>query len=104
MSCHELVGRLVLTGSLLLTMTSGCGDGEVRLQAYQYSKALYSICNRQDVARLDQIVSGVERDLASGQLSEQEAEWLMAIVNQAQHADWERASQTARSSLEDQIQ
>lgn len=103
MRCDELVSRLVLMGSLLLVTTSGCGYGEVHPQAYQYSKALYSICNRQDAARLDRIVSGVQRDLAGGQLSEQEAEWLMDIVNKAQHGDWKRASQAARRIMVDQI-
>lgn len=85
-------------------MLVGCGYGEVSPRGYDYAKALYSICNRQDESRLGQFVGLIDADLQEGKISAAEADWFREIAAQADSGDWQSASAAARALLEDQVQ
>lgn len=91
----------LLAGSPLL---NGCGYGEVTPRGYDYAKALYSICNRRDEARLEQFASLIEADLSDGEISEREGDWLNDIVAQAREGHWSEANAAVRRLLEDQVE
>ena len=83
----------------------GCGSyGKVSPQADQYSKALYSVCNRHDQPRLDTVADQIETALISAELSQREADWLHTIVTTARDGDWENASRDARELMEAQVE
>lgn len=87
-----------------LTVTiSGCGYGDVSPMTYEYAKALYSITNRKDATRLDQVKSQIEAALDEEQLSEQEADWLSQIIDNAAAGRWDKANRSARQIMEDQL-
>jgi hypothetical protein len=92
---------LVLLVGLML---AGCGYGEVTPRCYDYAKALYSICNRRDADRLEEFAALVDADLQSGELGDQEADWLRDIAERARAGDWSDAQAAARRLLEDQVQ
>ena len=104
MFAHRAAARQFLPlGLFCLMFLIGCGYGEVSPKTYEYAKALYSICNRKDAGRLDVIETQIKEDTDAGQLNEQEADWLLAIVEDARQADWQAAGQAARRMMEDQI-
>lgn len=99
----------ILAVCLLLTMItvwyfSRGGYGEIGPQAYELSKALYSITNRHDAARLDALASRIESSRSSAEITATEANWLAGIVEQARHGQWAAATKSARRLLEDQVQ
>ena len=79
------------------------GYGEVGAQAYEYAKALYSICNRRDADRLDAFSRQMEVASQTGDLSEQETRWLRGIMQQAHAGKWAAATRESRRLLEDQV-
>lgn len=85
-------------------MFVGCGYEELSPEAYQYSKALYSICNRCDNEKLTKFVDQVAAAEEEQRISSQEAIWLNDIVITAQTGEWPSATQEARRMMEDQIQ
>jgi hypothetical protein len=89
--------------ALSLAVTPGCGYGSVSPLAYDYAKALYSISNRQAADQLEGVQQQIATAHQNGELSEQEAEWLIAILQDAQAAEWKAASRAARRMLEDQV-
>ena len=95
--------RFLLLGLLNLLFVVGCSYGEISGQAYEYAKALYSISNRQDSNRIAVIADRIREDTTAGQLTEQEANWLLAIVEDARQEDWQAAGRAARRMMEDQI-
>jgi hypothetical protein len=103
---EELQWRLrwLVAGLIAALGAAGCGYGEVTPQCYEYAKALYSICNRKDADRLEEFTALVEADLQSGELGEQEADWLRGIADQARSGEWSSAQSSARRLLEDQVQ
>ncbi|MEM6654390.1 MAG: hypothetical protein AAF596_01180 [Planctomycetota bacterium] len=90
---------------LLVAAACGCGQsyGDVSERAYEYAKALYSVANRQASDRLDGIAAKINADAESGGLSEREAGWLLAIVEQSRDGDWSEAAAAARTMMEDQV-
>jgi hypothetical protein len=89
---------------VLSLLVSGCGGyGDVSPTAYEYAKALFSITNRRAEAKLDQVAGQIEAEQAAGKLSESEAGWLMAIVDDARDGQWQAANQAARRIMEDQV-
>lgn len=88
-------------GCLLLNI--GCGYPEVSPQTYQLSKALYTACNCRNEEHLDKACEALETAAESEEITEKEAKWLMAIVDQAREGEWELAATEARSILEDQV-
>jgi hypothetical protein len=95
------------TASILLATTfvtvAGCGYGEVSPCAYECATALYSICNRMAEDKLAAVTEHVAQAREAGQLSQQEAEWLEAIVNEAGRGDWQSAARACRAMMEDQV-
>lgn len=88
---------------LLLALAIGCGRYDpVSPLAYEYAKALYSICNRKSEAQLAPLADQISGSVAKGDLSQQEAAWLDNIIEQATAGQWEAARGESRRLLEDQ--
>lgn len=98
--CIIWLRTALFIGTLVVT---GCQYGDVSPLTYEYSKALYSITNRRDTDRLDQIRAQVSQSLEEEALSPEEATWLGQIINDAAAGHWERANQSARQIMEDQV-
>lgn len=91
-------------GLLILPSVCGCARYDtVSPQAYEYSKALYSVCNRQDEPRLLTVADQIETAAAESQLTGQEVNWLSSIVSTAQSGDWQDATKDARRLMEAQV-
>lgn len=80
----------------------GCGYPDVSPKTYELAKALYSACNRQSEEQLARVVELIETTNEAGEISDREAKWLTAIVDQADAGEWEQAMSEARQLLEDQ--
>ena len=72
--------------------------------AYDYSMALYSISNRQDSTRLDEISQQITESQTAGDLSSREAGWLLDIVDEGRQGNWKSAGKSSRRMMEDQVQ
>ena len=95
---------VLLAALASLGVSTGCARyAEVSPEAYQYSKALYSICNRKDEPRLTQVAEQIETARAAAELQETETGWLTEIVVTAQSGAWEDATQDARRLMEAQV-
>ena len=81
----------------------GCGYPEVSPKAYDITKALYSVCNLKREGDLDKVTDTISKAAANSKLSEDESEWLLAIVEKARNGEWETAAQEAHSILKDQV-
>ena len=90
--------------SVALTTIPGCGYPEVSPTTYEYAKALVSITNRRASEQLEPLQAQIAESLAQGDVTDQEAEWLTAIINDASAGNWADASTAARRIMEDQIQ
>ncbi len=88
---------------LLLCGLTGCGYPDVSPKTYEISKALYSACNRKSEEHVSKVSELIESHLESGDLSEREANWLRAIVRDAENGKWEAATLEARQLMEDQV-
>ena len=98
--CQRLhIGLLLISFGIV-----GCGYGEVSQRGYKHATALYAICNRRDAARLDTYAELAENDFLMGEISEQEASWIRAIVAQARDGEWEAACDEVRQVMEDQVE
>jgi len=85
-------------------LLAGCGSyDEISPEAYQYSKALYSICNRSDQARLDDFAVRLAAAEENHELTSTEFRWINDIVATAQAGEWPAATKEARRLMEDQI-
>ncbi len=81
----------------------GCGHyGEVNLATFGHAKALYSICNRRDIARLEASEAMIDEAETSAEISSKEAGYLREIVAAAQAQNWQEAQSMARSLMADQ--
>jgi hypothetical protein len=103
---HPTRWRFCLTPLLAasLFLAAGCGGyGEVSPAAYDIATALYSISNGRAADRLAEINTKIEAARASGDLTEQEASWLSAIVSDARNGDWAVAAKESRRILADQV-
>ena len=99
-----MVRKQVIVCLCCLFFLVGCSDyGEVSHVAYQYSQALYSICNRQDQDKLARFQEKLAVAIEKDELSEQEADWLNDIVATASSGNWKAASRQARKLMEDQV-
>lgn len=82
----------------------GCGYPKVSSETYEISKALYSVCNRQNEAQLANIESAIETASESGEISPREVKWLKEIVDSARSGEWQRATAEARKIMVDQVE
>ena len=95
---------VTLSGLSFLALLVGCAQySTVSSEAYQYSKALYSVCNRRDEPRLAKVAEQIETARAADQLQETEAGWLSDIVATARAGDWQDATKDARQLMEAQV-
>ena len=102
---REKLHQLLLLALTALGLCTGCSRyAEVSPAAYQYSKALYSVCNRQDAPRLTKVAEQIETARAAAQLQQTEADWLNAIVAAAQAGEWQDATKDARRLMEAQVE
>ena len=98
-----LIGLCGILG--LIWAIRGCGGyGEVGPKTYEYAKALYSICNRQDADRLDEFAASLKKSHEAGDVRDQEHAWLDEIIQTAQAEEWEEATAMARRLMEDQVE
>ena len=87
-----------------MALAAGCSRyAELSPEAYQYGKALYSVCNRQDQPRLTLVAEQIETARAADQLQPSEADWLTEIVATAQAGQWQDATKDARQLMEAQV-
>ena len=91
--------------AVLLALLAGCGNspGPIGPRAYEHAQALYSVANRQAGDRIKVLAEKIEADLASGALSEHEAQWLGSALEEARSGEWKSAMSAARAMLEDQV-
>jgi uncharacterized lipoprotein YmbA len=89
----------LLLGTVLLT---GCGYPEVSPQTYAIAKALYSVCNQKNPERLKTVQELIQKSLEKEEISAREADWLKAIIAQAEAGEWETALLETRQMMEDQ--
>ena len=93
------------TALILLLCAVGCGGyGEISPHSYEYAQALYSICNRQDEARLDPFSEQLLAAADAGELPVHEAEWMEDIADLARDGQWEDAARKSRRMLMDQVE
>ena len=95
----------VLLGAvcIALVVVPGCGYPEVSPTTYEYAKALVSITNRRASEKLEPTRAQIADSLAKGDVTDQEAKWLKAIIDDASAGNWTGASQASRRIMEDQI-
>jgi hypothetical protein len=90
--------------AFVVTSTAGCGSyGEISPAAYDYATALYSISNQKAKDKLVGIGEQIKTARESGDLSQQEAEWLEAILSDSCNGKWESAVKACRAMMEDQV-
>ena len=93
-----------LAMALVLVSMAGCGGyGDISPAAYDYAMALYAITNRRAEYKLEEVGRQIEGSHQRGELSDEEAQWLGDIVDNAQAGEWERANRASRSMMEDQV-
>ena len=95
---------IILLCSLLVSFPGCRKYDSVSPKAYEIAKALYSTCNRKDEERLSKVQELITAGVAESELTDTEGEWLLAIVEKAQSADWDSAMQDARTMMSEQIQ
>ncbi len=94
-------GGLLVSVSILL---AGCGGyGEVSPMTYEYAKALYGISNRHAEGKLPSVGQQITKAQMRGEISDREAGWLIAIVDDAAGGRWKEAQREARRIMEDQV-
>lgn len=101
---NKLHARIAFVSLTCLGLLTGCSRySAVSPEAYQYSKALYSVCNRQDEPRLAKVAEQIDTARTSAQLHATEADWLDEIIASAQAGDWQDATKDARRLMEAQV-
>lgn len=94
----------LLLACCILALTGCSRYDKLSPTAYEYSKALYSVCNRHDQLRLSSVALQIETAETESQLSDREASWLHDIVARAQAGDWQEATRDARRLMEAQVE
>ncbi len=87
----------------LLVCCSGCFRyPELSERGYEVTRALYSVCARQDAGQLDQAESIIESAFTEGAINEREKGDFLEIVDSARQGQWQQAQTTLRDMLSDQ--
>lgn len=102
-SDQHATSLLATIAAIALLTLNGCGYGPISSTGYEYAQALYSLSNRQSADRVDTVQAQIETAAESGELSAQEAEWLLDICEQCRDDDWESAQANARRMMVDQV-
>ncbi len=96
---------LTTATALVAFLAIGCSQySDISPVAYKYSKALYSVCNRQDASRLSKLAEKIEAARTASQLTDEEFAWLSGIVASAQAGEWQVATRAARQLMEAQVE
>lgn len=101
--------KLILAGLLLLVAIAfgarGCGHySTVNEVTYEHAKALYSVCNRQDIQRLQTCAEMIAKAEQDDQISSTEAAYLNEIIEVARNEQWEESLAMSRQLMVDQVQ
>jgi hypothetical protein len=102
----QIMWKFVCLSALMIVLTAvvGCGRyATVGPEAYQYTKALYSVCNRHDLPRLTRIAQQIDIARIESQLTAAEADWLNDIIAVARAGRWQEATRDARQLMEAQV-
>lgn len=93
----------LITMLIVACTIAGCQQyGEVSPKCYEFAKALYSICNRKDVARLRIVDKAIKDAVTAKQLPADEAAELQKIIQQASEGQWSTAMQDCRTLMSEQ--
>ena len=98
-----VAGGILLTVVAVVAYLNLRGYGELSPKAYAYSKALYSICNRQDEQRLAKVEKMIVASEMEGDISSKESLWLQDVIARARDGDWDTATKQARRMMMDQV-
>ena len=99
------LSHITLVFSILLStcLLPGCQQyGEVSAKSYEFAKALYSVCNRKDEARLTTTGTAIQAAVKKKELPENEAEDLQEIIEKAHKGRWIEAMQDCRTMMTEQ--
>ena len=97
-------GLLAAIAVVMVLPLGGCGYGRMSSTGYEYAKALYSLSNRQSAHRVDDVQLQIDAAAESGELPDQEAQWLRAICDDCRDGNWDSAQCDARRMMEDQVE
>ncbi len=100
---HLLLSILCVTLLAGLFWFFGSGYGKVSDNGYKVATALFSVCNRQDGERLEELERIVVASRDDGSLQPKEARWLQGIIGDAQRGKWGKASASVRRMMNAQI-
>ena len=99
-----MTSRQLYTMLFTLVVCIGCSDYRgISPTAYQYAKALYSVTNRQRTEKLPAVSGQIADAQQRGEITSQEAEWLKAIIDDADQGDWQTAQAETRKMMTDQV-
>ncbi|MCA8987686.1 MAG: hypothetical protein KDA78_08610 [Planctomycetaceae bacterium] len=87
----------------LLLFLIGCGYPQVGPATYEYAKALYAVCNQQDLVRLKNCRQDIEQLKQTQEIADREANYLLAIIRDAEQGAWTQSMEECRKLMEDQI-
>lgn len=93
----------VIVGAAIVYYFVDWGYGETSRKGYEYAKALVSICNQKDEARLAEFSDMLRQAGEQKQLNSNELRWLEGIASQASRGNWSAAQRNARRLLLDQV-
>lgn len=77
------------------------GYGEIDPRTYDFAKAVYSACLKQDSDHLDQVSKLLSASEAEA-LPVNEKRWIETMIEKARTGNWGSAAADARRMLEDQ--
>lgn len=97
------MSRYTIAFAVGLVFIVGCGYGKVSPTTYEIAKSLYSISNRKLGDHLHLAKEQIVKSRENGDISDKEAKWLNAIVEHAEQERWEKAMNSARRIMEDQV-
>lgn len=99
----KILGAVVLCSLVAFLSLRSSGYGEVSDKTYEIATAMYSVCNRQDAAKLASIDQLVQSVTADNSITFEEATMLREILAFAQAGDWQTATSEARRLMDDQV-
>lgn len=102
---HKTSGGLSLICVLVLALSlavTGCGYAEVSKTAYELTIALDQAIDRKNQDQLNLAKDIIAKHHSEKNLSDQERDYLLAIIDQAEAGDWDDARTECRRLLQDQ--
>ena len=95
-----LIAVVVLTVAYFF-FTSGYG--KTTQLGYEFTQALYSACNQQDLERVRKIEMLINEYTDKQELPAKEKRWLDNIIRLAHEGQWKKAQRNARELLDAQV-